>query len=806
MTSLGSQKAMSLEVRGAVVTDSGRQRSVNEDWCGSMTPDAGDRDNPASVWAIADGVSGYGTGRDAARFAVEAVLGSSWRTETAKLEAGLRAAVEAANRDLFQRATGGRDGEKRYATTLVAAVIVGSDAWVVNVGNSRAYLIRSGTIRQVTCDHTWVAEQIAQGRLRPEEAANHPRRNVITRCLGQRATVQVDVSSETLEPDDRLLLCSDGLTRHASDEEIFRIARGGEPEVAARRLISLANERGGTDNVTVGVIELMHATSPQQRAERAVAPSQPAESPSRRVAGVGRIAALQEMSQRINASLELDETLRSVMDSLVEITGAERGFVMLMNEETNRLEFRIGRNLNAAAVDRDPEISRNMVDRVFQECQPLLIGDAVTDPEYRAFESVVIHAIRSVMCAPLMVKGRPIGVAYVDNSLGAELFDQEDLDLVTAFANMAASAIENARLHERLAAHVREIDSMKTAQDRILRSVSSGIISADRDGTITSYNRAAAEMLARPAEEAVGRALSAILPPRFMLALGPPLGGAGVEPGMTIQGFEMEGDLPGRGWVHLRHRLSPLRDESGATIGYVLALDDMTERERLDRARRQAAAEREKIKSVFEHYMAPAVFQELMRQGPDNSGIGGARREMTVLFADIRGFTKLSERLEPEHVVEILNGYLASATDVIFEHQGTIDKFIGDAIMALFGAPVQIENHPLEAVKAALAMQRRFVETPSKQGQRVSFGIGINSGPGVVGTIGAPQLMSYTVIGDVVNVAARLQGQARAGEILITDETYEQVSDQVVAEDLGPMDLKGRRATVNVYKVTGLRR
>ena len=144
----------------------------------------------------------------------------------------------------------------------------------------------------------------------------------------------------------------------------------------------------------------------------------------------------------------------------------------------------------------DPNISRNIVEAgVPRADEPLILGDAAADPRFKAYESVVGQSLRSVICAPLIVRGQSIGVVYVDNSLGAELFTQADLDLVTAFANIAAAAIENARLHERLESQVREITAMKTSQDRILRSVSSGIISVDREGTITSCNQAAAEML-----------------------------------------------------------------------------------------------------------------------------------------------------------------------------------------------------------------------------------------------------------------------------------------------------------------------
>jgi len=787
---------MPLQVNGAVLTDLGRMRTVNEDWCGSLVADesSGNPDEP-SVWVIADGVSRFGTGRDAARLAVEAMLGAGWDTRDVDPGRLLMTSVDTANRILWARAHGSSGSSRPHAATVVAVVIRGETAWIVSAGDCRAYMIRSGTIRQITRDHTVAAEEVRQGRLRPEDVHRHPGRNTITRCLGQRATVQPDLFQEALQPGDRLLLCSDGITRHVADEEILRIATSAEPKTACEQLVELANQRGGSDNITVGILEMI-AVRPEPRAMTPVA--------SLTDLSTSRLAALQAMGQRITASLEVPATMRSVLDSLVEITGAERACIMLRDPDSGLLEFATGRNLDASGVANDPSISRNIVGTVFRDGRPLILGDAAGDPRFKAFESVVGQSLRSVICAPLIVRGQTIGVVYVDNSLSAELFTQADLDLVTAFANIAAAAIENARLHERLAAQVREISAMKTTQDRILRSVSSGIISVDREGTIMSCNQAAAEMLLKSADEVIGCPLGDILPPRFMLALGAPFGGEGVEPGATIQGFEMAGTLTGRGYVYFAHRLSPLRDEAGSTIGYVLVLDDHTEREQLDRERRRATAERERIQKIFEPFMPPQVFQELLRQGPEKTGITGDRRELTVMFADIRGFTGISERLQPEQVVELLNGYLATATDVVFEHQGTVDKFIGDAIMALFGAPVQIENHALQTVRAAMAMQRRFAETPASQGQRASFGIGINTGQGVVGTIGAPQLMSYTVIGDVVNVAARLQGEARAGEVLITEDTFRLVANHVDTEELGSIYVKGRLAPVTMYKVTAV--
>ena len=790
---------MPLQVHGALLTDLGRTRTVNEDWCGSLDADdpIANPDEP-SVWVIADGVSRFGTGRDAAQLAVGAILGAGW--DARDLDPGrlLISSVDTANRILWARAHGAGGSSRPHAATVVAAAIRGETVWIVSAGDCRAYLVRGASMRQLTRDHTVAAEEVRQGRLRPEDIARHPGRNTITRCLGQRASVQPDLFQEPVQPGDILVLCSDGITRHVADDEILQIVRAAEPKAASAQLVELANARGGSDNITIGVLRLEEAAVP-------IVESTTSPRPSLTEVDTNRLAALQEMGQRITASLEMPVTMRSVLDSLVEITGAERACIMLRDPRSGLLEFANGRNLDARGVADDPSISRNIVGTVFRDGRPLILGDAAGDPRFKAYESVVGQSLRSVICAPLVVRGQTIGVVYVDNSLGRELFTQGDLDLVTAFANIAAAAIENARLHERLAAQVREITAMKTTQDRILRSVSSGIISMDRDGTVTSCNQAAGDMLLKSADDIVGCPLGDILPPRFMLALGAPFGNEGLEPGATIQGFEMAGTLPGRGPVHFAHRLSPLRDEAGTNIGYVLVLDDHTERERLDRERRRATAEREKVQKIFEHYMPPQVFQELLRQGTDRTGITGDRRELTIMFADIRGFTGLSERLEPEQVVELLNSYLAAATDVVFEHQGTIDKFIGDAIMALFGAPVQIENHALQAVRAAMAMQRRFAETPARAGQRASFGIGINTGQGVVGTIGAPQLMSYTVIGDVVNVAARLQGEARAGEVLITEDTFRLVSQYVETEELGSIYVKGRLAPVTMYKVTAVR-
>ena len=172
----------------------------------------------------------------------------------------------------------------------------------------------------------------------------------------------------------------------------------------------------------------------------------------------------------------------------------------------------------------------------------------------------------------------------------------------------------------------------------------------------------------------------------------------------------------------------------------------------------QELLERRRVTEVFGRYVAPEVVDQILKSGDEGLKLGGTRRELTVLFVDIRGFTPLSERAEPEEIVEILNEYLDLAANCIFQHEGTLDKFIGDAAMAIFNAPLLLEDHPMRAVEAAWAMKESSAALEQKLTKRfgfsVKFGIGIHTGPAVLGNIGSKSRMDYTAIGDTVNTAA----------------------------------------------------
>jgi adenylate cyclase len=219
---------------------------------------------------------------------------------------------------------------------------------------------------------------------------------------------------------------------------------------------------------------------------------------------------------------------------------------------------------------------------------------------------------------------------------------------------------------------------------------------------------------------------------------------------------------------------------------------------------REVAKEREKqnIRNLFQRYVSPAVVERLV-DGRENLMLGGRRQDVAILFADIRGFSTFSENVMPEELVEVLNQYLALAVEAILTEEGTLDKFMGDAVMALFNAPLPQPDCTLKAVRAATAMQRAIAYFNAGRAslRSLSFGIGIHFGPAVVGNIGTSQQMNYTAIGDTVNLAKRLQENAEAGEILLSQAAYEAVQSDVTVESLGPLVVKGRSAPENTYKL-----
>lgn len=503
------------------------------------------------------------------------------------------------------------------------------------------------------------------------------------------------------------------------------------------------------------------------------------------------LIALTEIGQVVNSSLELDQVLRIVMDNIIQLTGAERGFLML-RDETGHMTTRIARNWEQESLNESEyAVSRTVIQRVIETGEAVLTTNAQEDPRFGGQESIIAFNLRSILCVPLKVKNDLIGVIYTDNRIRTGIFTESERDLLVAFGNQAAIAIDNARLFASLKRTLAEVTELKNMMDNIFASIASGVITADIEDKIILCNRAAENILGQTIPEILGRRLDEVVPtvapdllPRIQAVR---------QNDMWIADLEITHRLPGRGTVDWRLNLSPLKDAEQTTQGVAIVLDDLTERKRLEAQRK-----------LFERMVSPAVIQQL---DPNSLSLGGKRSDITVLFADIRGFTSFSEALSPEQLVSILNRYLAAGAESVLEEEGTIDKFLGDAVMAWFNAPILQPDHTLRAVRAALRLRDRIAELHASlpPEAHLAFGVGIHYGEAVLGLIGTEKRLEYTAIGDSVNTTKRLQENAGKNQIVISQAAYERVKDWVNALPMEPMTVKGKREPIPVYEVLGLK-
>lgn len=218
--------------------------------------------------------------------------------------------------------------------------------------------------------------------------------------------------------------------------------------------------------------------------------------------------------------------------------------------------------------------------------------------------------------------------------------------------------------------------------------------------------------------------------------------------------------------------------------------------------------ERKKIRGAFSYYVSSSVVSEMLKN-PDKLKLGGDKRDLSVLFSDIRGFTTISEGLSPEELVRLLNEYLTVMTNVVFKHDGTLDKYMGDAIMAIYGAPLDQPDHPYRACRSALDMMKELKGLNEKwirEGKKpLDIGIGINTGMMMVGNMGSEQRFDYTVMGDAVNLGSRLEGANKNYQtnILVSEFTYERVKDAFVCMELDSVQVKGKSRPVKIYQLVG---
>lgn len=503
------------------------------------------------------------------------------------------------------------------------------------------------------------------------------------------------------------------------------------------------------------------------------------------------MVALADIGQLINSTLELDDVLRIVMDTIVRLTGAERGFLMLRDEH-GEMTTPIARNWEQESIGAGEfAISRTVIKKVIEGGEAIITTNAQEDSRFGGQESIVAYNLRSILCVPLKVKNELIGVIYTDNRMRSGIFADAERDLLIAFSNQAAVALENARLFASLRHTLAEVTELKNLMDNIFASITSGVITADVQDEITLSNRAAEAIIGRTTAEMLGKSLADVIPSVADNIIPHMATVRSTNNPVTDLELTLQSERGRQDW---RFSVSPLKDALQGTQGVAIVLDDLTERRRLEAQRK-----------LFERMVSPAVIAQI---DPNGLALGGRRVDITVLFADIRGYTSFSEQLgSPELLVAVLNRYLAAAADAVLDEEGTVDKFLGDAVMAWFNAPILQPDHTLRAIRAALrirgAVERLHSELPPAE--HLSFGVGLHYGDATLGLIGTEKRLEYTAIGDSVNTAKRIQENAGHGQIVISEAAYERVRDHVLVEPMEAMQVKGKREPIPVYRVLELK-
>jgi adenylate cyclase len=509
-----------------------------------------------------------------------------------------------------------------------------------------------------------------------------------------------------------------------------------------------------------------------------------------------KLRTLGRVAETVNSSLELSVVLRRVLDTAVEVMRAERGFLMIRNQR-NELELTTTYGIDRATVEGNTmRPSQTTVRRVFETGEPIVTTDAQRDPRFNVNVSVRKLRLRSIICVPLQIKARTIGVVYLDSRLQPDLFSPADPDLLTAFANQAALAIENARLFDAIRAQVTEMSRVEQLQARVLASIASGVITIDDHDAIGSFNDAAAQTFG------IDRAIMLGRPSRALEALMPGITTLLHEGHATTTPAELAANHPTRGTLTLEVRIAPfdLPLPDGTTNrGWAIAVSDVTERRTLERQHAADIEQREAIREAFARYLAPHVVEQLMR-APARVTLGGERARATILFADIAGFTELVAHLDADQVVEILNTFFSAAVQTIFDHDGLLDKFYGDGLMAVFGPPRVRKDDATRAIAVSRALHHAASNIVAAD-KPLRLSIGIATGNVVAGHIGSPKRMDYTVIGDAANLASRLQSAAPASHTYIDDATYEALTQKPHAEKLSAK-IRGKTEPVTIYDIT----
>jgi PAS domain S-box-containing protein len=443
-----------------------------------------------------------------------------------------------------------------------------------------------------------------------------------------------------------------------------------------------------------------------------------------------------------------------------------------------------------------------------RECkESLIFNNNETSRKHEPFlkEVLINPEMKSGMALPIVSYPREIGILFVGARTPC-FFNRRRFHFLDAYTKLAAGALQTSLLFGETRIQDRKIDSLERYQENVFNSMTNMIITTDAAGQIYYFNEPAVKAMGLT-EEDLGRHLENV----FRNSLSSKAVNAilkSLEDGEEILGLEgiyRGGDND----IDYSLNITPLKTPRGKKEGLTLLFTNQTREKELKKTVKIVNDERRIIKDMFARYMSQEVMTSLM-ESPDSIKLGGDKREATVFFADIRGYTSFSEGRDPEAIVEILNEYFSEAVENVLQYKGYIDKFIGDCIMAVWGVPMMPKkDDAINAVSCAIAIQeavrsakRKFFR---KEASRLRIGIGINTGPLVAGNLGSIQRMDYSVIGDTVNLASRLEGAAEADEIIISQSTRDHIGNHFTLEKRQAIRVKGKEKPIQIYNVLGFK-
>ena len=425
------------------------------------------------------------------------------------------------------------------------------------------------------------------------------------------------------------------------------------------------------------------------------------------------------------------------------------------------------------------------------------------------FEGLFLSpAMKSGVALPVKSGKRRIGVLIL-NSREENHYGNKKFRYLDSLNRLAGGLLDNARLMKELKEHLKKINSLERYQESIFRSMTNLLITTDEEGRIQYFNQSSRDTFSL-SDDDVGKRFSDVFGSGLEKRTLATIDKAGKK-GEEYAGIEGIFKKPGSEEdIDYALNIAPLLGVKGRKEGITLLFTDQT-RERNLKAKAEVAVEqRRKIKDMFSRYLSTDIVKSLT-ENPEMVKLGGDKKTATVFFADITGYTSFSEGKDPEYIIEVLNGFFSEAVEVVISNNGYIDKFIGDCIMAAWGVPMKSEEEDaVMAVTSALQIHE-LVRSRDRtffkgNASKLKISIGMSSGPLVAGNIGSKRRMEYTVLGDTVNTAARLESVASAEEVIITRATRDLIGDHFKLEERKPVMVKGKEKPLEIFNVKGINR